>query len=258
METSDQITKIQAKLKKLIKLQEGAIKVGNEHEATAAAAAIQRLLVQYNLSMDDIDISEKPKDSVVEDFASWYTYKFIGGDWEYRLMATICRWNFCKCFIHGDRADRKMLIVGLPQNMETAKWLHATLCQRFVELGKIKYKLYQGLIEYAYKPIGLDTYLRKYLTGCSMGLNAKFQEESDLQKKQDEVFATKVTSLVLRNDTALVEFLETKYHFTKSRKTNTKIDIVLMHGFKDGKNATFHKAVKAAADEQINKIKMLG
>lgn len=51
--------KIVEKLKKLMRLQEGAKKIGSEGEANAAAAAISRLLTQYNLSLMDIDPEER-------------------------------------------------------------------------------------------------------------------------------------------------------------------------------------------------------
>jgi len=257
METVNQIDQIQNKLRKLIKLQESAIKVGNENEATAAAAAIQRLLLSYNLSIDELDLKDKPKAGVEENMDSWYKYKFIGGDWEFRLMYVCCKWNFCKCFIHGDRKDRRMLILGLPQNMETVKWLHTMLCERFVELGKLKYKLYQDTIDFKFKPIGLDTYLRHYLGGCVSGLDVKFQEEANADKSQDAIFAGKVTALVLRNDAAIDEFVATKYKMNKGRQTNVKVNNIFMHGVKDGKNTSINKAVKESKDDQINKIKML-
>ena len=185
METISQIEKIQSKLRKLIKLQEGAIKIGSESEAAAAAAAIQRLLLQYNLSMEDIDVNEKPAQGVDEMTSSWYTYKFIGGDWEFRLMAVCAKHNLCKCLYHGDKKHKKMLILGLPQNMETVKWLHSMLCERFVELGKAKYKEFSKTEDSIIKPIGLDTYLRRYLVGCSLGLDEKLTVESKVEIKQD-------------------------------------------------------------------------
>ena len=42
------------KIKKLIALRDGAQGIGSEGEANAAAAAIQRLLTQYNLEMAEV------------------------------------------------------------------------------------------------------------------------------------------------------------------------------------------------------------
>lgn len=47
------------KLRKLQNLYEGAKEINSEGEANAAAAAIQRLLTQYNLSMDEVGQEEE-------------------------------------------------------------------------------------------------------------------------------------------------------------------------------------------------------
>ena len=53
---------VMQKLRKLQKLYEGAKKINSEGEAANAAAAIQRLLAQYNLTMEQIcDDEEKKK-----------------------------------------------------------------------------------------------------------------------------------------------------------------------------------------------------
>ena len=92
---------VMQKLRKLQKLYEGAKKINSEGEAANAAAAIQRLLAQYNLTMAEVSQSEedeKKKTQPGHEILSGYTYKSIGGMWEYRLWYVICKWNFCKCF----------------------------------------------------------------------------------------------------------------------------------------------------------------
>jgi hypothetical protein len=75
---SDNLDKIKGKLQKLMKLYEGAKKIKSEGEANAAAAAIQRLLAEYNLSMGDIERDEED-DAIKEEIMSCYRIKFIGG-----------------------------------------------------------------------------------------------------------------------------------------------------------------------------------
>lgn len=55
METTQDINSILSKLKKLQRLYEGAKAINSEAEAANAAAKIQNLLTQYNLSMADLD-----------------------------------------------------------------------------------------------------------------------------------------------------------------------------------------------------------
>ena len=58
METTQDINSILSKLKKLQRLYEGAKAINSEAEAANAAAKIQNLLTQYNLSMADLDAVE--------------------------------------------------------------------------------------------------------------------------------------------------------------------------------------------------------
>lgn len=139
------------KLKKLKKLYEGAKKINNEGEAAAAASAIQRLLVEYNISMEEVENSmyrDAHKDDVNQEFESGYNYKSIGGNWEYHPAYVICKYNFCKCFQYGN-SYKNLIIIGKPENLETVKWLKNMLAERFVEISNKKWKEYKRGIEYA-------------------------------------------------------------------------------------------------------------
>ena len=51
------------KLRKLQKLYDGAKAINSEGEAANAAALIQKLLTQYNLTMDEVGTDEQKKES---------------------------------------------------------------------------------------------------------------------------------------------------------------------------------------------------
>ncbi len=250
MSTEDlKLENVKNKLRKLMKLYEGAKAINSEGEANNAAAAIQRLLTEYNLQLSDVHKEEKS--SVLEETMSSYTYKSIGGKWEYRLMYVICKWNFCMCFIQGKGSSNRMLVLGKEENMITVKWLHKLLCEKFVELGKKNYK------DNDIFHIGLDTYLRRYLMGCADGLDVKFRTEAAEEKKADEILSSKITALVVRNNAAIEEFVASKYKVGKGAKMQTKYDSCYRQGHNDGKNASINKAVGDSKVNQANKVKML-
>ena len=64
-EATNKRDKILDKLRKLVSLKESAIELGNEGEANAAAAGISRLLMEYNLSEEDIPTEERICNPVV-------------------------------------------------------------------------------------------------------------------------------------------------------------------------------------------------
>ena len=99
METNNEkLNAIQAKLRKLQKMYEGAKAINSEGEAAAAAAAIQRILTEYNLTMDEVGV-EPEKNAVIQTEESGFTFRSIGGQWQQKLYSVICRYNFCRCFL---------------------------------------------------------------------------------------------------------------------------------------------------------------
>ena len=255
--TNQNLDSVLKKLRKLQNLYEGAKKINSEGEANAAAAAIQKLLIQYNLSMDEIGTDEeKSKDTVLEEKVDGFTYKSIGGEWEFRLLYVLCKWNFCKCFQVGGTYKR-LMIFGKKENIETVKWLRSMLAERFVSFSKNRFKEYQKTVEYAMKPISMDKYQRSYLMGCAAGLDAKLKEESDREKAKDAEFGAKVTALVVRNDTAVTEYIENKYKVGKGKARRENFDSARALGFRDGKNTELHKQVSSGAKSQAQGVKLL-
>lgn len=255
--TNQNLDSVLKKLRKLQNLYEGAKKINSEGEANAAAAAIQRLLTQYNLSMDEIGTDEeKAKDTVFEEKVDGFTYKSIGGEWEFRLLYVLCKWNFCKCFQVGS-TYRRLMIFGKKENIETVKWLRGMLAERFVAFSKNRFKEYKKTMEYAMKPISMDKYQRSYLMGCAAGLDAKLKEESDREKAKNAEYGAKVTALVVRNDTAVTEYIENKYKVGRGRARKENFDSARAYGYKDGKNTELHKQVSAGAKSQAYGVKLL-
>lgn len=253
---SDNLDKIKGKLQKLMKLYEGAKKIKSEGEANAAAAAIQRLLAEYNLSMGDIERDEED-DAIKEEIMSCYRIKFIGGQWEFALMNVLCKYNFCKAAHYGAHKNKQMMFFGKKENMETVKWMYFMLCDRFVALGKNRFYRHQETEEYVCEPIGLDTYLRRYLMGCVRGLEDKFEEEKRSTDKNDKDFSDKVTALTIRNEEAIQEYIRQKYNMSKSKERRTKLDSSFFSGYEDGRRTEINKQLEENKKAQINKVKFL-
>lgn len=94
--------------------------------------------------------------------------------------------------------------------------------------------------------------------GAADGLDAKLQAESDADKAKDEVFGTKVTALVVRNDAAVKEYVEEMFGRAGKRRSSQKYDSARSYGYKDGKNTNLHKQVSSSAKSQANNINLLG
>jgi hypothetical protein len=251
----EQMNKVFRKLSKLKNFYEGAKAVNNENEANVAEMAIQKLLAEYNLSMDEIesvDETEKKRHEVKHEAWSGYTYKSIGGVWEQRLTYVICKWNFCHCYtLNG--SYKQLIVVGEPQNIETVRWLVDMLKERFVTFSKDRYKEYKDTLEEWEKPMSKDKFQRSYLAGAAAGLDAKLQEEHNREKAEEKELTTRISALVVRKDAAIKDYVQQTWGGAKrGRRFQENNDAARWSGYADGKHTSINKPIaggRAAAEQ---------
>lgn len=255
--TETQLKGIKRKIVKLKNLYEGAKAINSDAEAEAAAAALQRLLTQYNIEVSSVEFDNDDENKIIEQMGNSFTFKSIGGDWEYLLMRTIARNNFCQIMTFQKSKD--YVLCGKKENIEMCTYLFNMLSHRYVKSGKEHFKEFKrSNDEMGYKICSMDTYLRKYLKGCSDGLSVKFFEEKERQEQErGREFADKVTSLVVRNDAEVTEYLSEKYRPKNVRyKSTTQIGYGYNKGYVDGKNTSIYKPLAHRA-EQAGKVRFL-
>lgn len=254
METNANLDAIQKKLRKLQKLYEGAKAINSEGEAEAAAAAIQRILTQYNLTMSEIG-EEVTKDTIIEEHYKYeYSGRTHGGNWENRLVYVICKHNFCKCFKNG---DKRMLVVGTKENLEMVEWLRKFLSERFLELSLKRWAEYQETLEYAIKQCTRHHFMRHYLVGAIIGLDLKLTDERN-KDKQDAELGAKVTALIVRNDAAIDSYIAAKYKTRHGRGYKTTFDSATGMGIKDGRETQLYKPIADNAHAKVRSTALLG
>ncbi len=248
---------IMSKIKKLKAMYEGAKKIGSEGEAQAAAALLNKLLLQYNLSMDELDLSDKPKDPIGHEVISGYEYKSIGGEWENRLTNVLCRHNLCQSYVYGS-SYKRLLIVGTKENLELVKWMLAMLKERYVAFSKVAYKAYKESYDYRYTRYSKDRFQRSYLLGCAEGLDAKLNEEREREKKEDVKFATQVTALVVQTDGALKNYVAEQFGKTGHRTGGrTYAGNARQQGFAEGKRTELYKPISDNHHKQASNVGLL-
>ena len=94
---NSKIDRILEKLRKLMDLEASARNLGNEGEANAAAAGINRLLLEYNLELEDIPAEQKIKDPVERELVEMHSnIPYMDAQWYRTLFNVICNYNLCK------------------------------------------------------------------------------------------------------------------------------------------------------------------
>ena len=236
------LEKVLSKLAKLKKLYESAKKINSEGEANNAAVLIQKLLTEYNLTMDEIETDDDKKSDLIHERLSGYEYKSIGGYWELMLTQVVCDYNFCRCFKYGN-SYKNLLIIGSKDNIENCKWLVKFLKETFVKLSNVRYKEYCENNMMLKQPTK-DKFQRSYLMGCTQGLRAKFKQEKEEREKVEKEKASRITTLVVRNNEAVDKYVEQQWGgYGKGRSFNVKHDVANAMGVRDGKNTTINKQI---------------
>lgn len=243
MEQQMEMDKIMSKIVKLQKQYEGAKKIGSENEAAVAAALLNKLLLQYNLSLEDVTASEQRRDAITHEVISGFEYKSVGGEWENVLTRVVCKYNLCRSYVYGG-SYKRLLIVGKEENKKLVKWLLAMLKERYYEFSKTAYKEYKNSTEYIYTRYSKDRFQRAYLLGCAEGLDAKLAAERENQKRQDETFSTQIKALIVQTDAALTNYVETTFgragHRTGGR---THASSARQAGFQEGRRTQLYKPI---------------
>jgi hypothetical protein len=74
------------KIQKLLALSTSS----NEHEAALALAKAQKMLLQYNLSLEEVSTKQKPDRHYTKDTIT------ASRRWQKLLLGTLCKFNFCE------------------------------------------------------------------------------------------------------------------------------------------------------------------
>ena len=197
----DKETVIQ-KIQKLLKLQYNAEKIGSTGEAYQAAKMVRKLLLEYNLSMTDINATGQQEQSrIVESDPLSYADQY-GVTWKQNLMMIICRYNLCSVIVCP--RTKQMNIVGLDANVIIVKEFYEYLLQVFRRLSMERLNAaqneYLGTGRFMTESMKKD-YLRSYLEGVSRGLQENYESQQPTSQE---------TGLMVCHKQLIKSYLESK------------------------------------------------
>lgn len=100
----------------------------NEHEAAAAAAMVQNLLLKHNLSLADVRSKNGSKHAYIT-----MSVPVPSARWRQLLLDGIAKTNFCRAIIA--QGNREMMILGERHNVEVVVWLNGFIAAQVQRLG---------------------------------------------------------------------------------------------------------------------------
>lgn len=174
---SEDLENIKRKIAALKKLHDGAFQIHSYHEAEAAAFMMQKLLTQYNLSLDAINMDGKVDPNIyVHEVHSISKHKVYVGPWLRALRGTICKYTFCLS-LSTESNPCIYELAGTPDNVATALWMIEYLGTSFSRSSLRRYLKYRyDCIVNNRKPIKRMAFRHDYLIGCVEGLRENFEK----------------------------------------------------------------------------------
>lgn len=249
--------RILAKIKKLLALKEGAEKIGSEGEAYAAANGVHRLLTEYNLSMADVmgeDGEQKGPKIEESEGISYYSHF---GLWKQKLMAIICKYNYCSSVISPQ--TKKVIIVGQEDNIAVCHQLFDYLVKAFVRLAKEKFTKYlEDLSIFTGSNIPLSVvriklgedrvneFFHSYYIGVNGGLIENFESRIPVSGEK---------GLVVTHQSAINDYLKKQgVHTRRGTVDYGELDgNAWREGFQDGKRINLGRQIGRSEQQKIEK-----
>lgn len=218
-----------SKLEKMIELEKGAMAIGSVEEAHAAAAAIQRMLLKYNLHL--VELTSKPEFEFV--FGTYFPQKDSNGSrWRISLMTCLARHNRCKCMT---RNDGTMTTLGTEENVIAVCNLFSYLTAAFSRFAR------------------KERHKRSFLYGCVVGLNVRLaredrdccNHEKDSKSNHCTEKALTVLELNERYNKALDDYIGKHAFKTRSLPKTRNIDSAAYHrGMDKGMSVSLIKQIE--------------
>ena len=173
---------IYKKIKKLFNHAKGAKKIGSLAEAENAMLKVNKILMDYNLSLEDLNLHEKEKENLIHVFIPGTEVKFKPdneGDWVILLYFIISDINMCQGVSH---AENGFTIIGQEHNIEITKFLCSQLLPRITQLANVEVELY-ALVTGHDHPILKRRFRKDFLMGVVRGIGNKlFMQREELKK----------------------------------------------------------------------------
>lgn len=238
-----EMEKVVEKIRKLLAKSESAKENGSVHEAESFALKAQELLLQYNLSQQDIHQEEKSAiEMEIVKLDADFTIQKTEGPWITDLFIVLSNHNLCRVIIYGNRNNNMVYIFGERHNIEIVKYMHSQILTKIKKLSLEAWKEYFGLEK-------RNTFLRGYKVGVVKGINSKLYEQQRHQMSKYSGMA----GLVKVNDQAITQKIQEEIGpLRRSKKKSLKGDDGKNKGYQDGKNMQLNKGISGSQRSSSN------
>lgn len=221
------------KIQKLLSLADGAAKVGSMAEAENAAAKAQQILIEYNLSLEEVNSFKDQKKVITDEYIDpSKLYMGKEGKWIFKLYQVIAQNNLCTIISYNK--GEALALIGTESNREIVKYFVSYLIPQIRKLARSAFKDYDGIEK-------KGTFIRGYLLGCVAGIHAKLNSQLSQMKNENP----NIQALVKVSGQELEEYKDKKWpNLRKVTIGRSSSESGFSQGFEKGKNMDLHKGIK--------------
>jgi hypothetical protein len=248
MDINTQLDKIKDKLKKLQAKEKSLFDIGNEEEAASFAAKIQELLLEYQLSFEDLENTQAQSIEIIEVRINTDLLT-VGneGEWVAKLFNSIANSNSCMVIIQKTYNGNYILLIGHELNVEAVKYIVEELIPKIRNAGRF-------IFNKIYKPQGgrekRNTFIRGFLQGCIYTIGKRLWDNYTRLEYEN----IKGYELVLNKQTNVENWVRQKYpHLKISKGRSLKGNAGVSHGVEVGKTIGINKSVAPGGVRLLNK-----
>lgn len=228
--------KVLSKLKKLMNMttERGCTPA----EAAAAAAHVERILEEHQLSRFDVD-SKKFDEEVVDEKAGVKLGKVVPA-WSYALASAVATpHEVVAIFSWTPHGEHVLRFVGHKSDASVSSYLYVTLFPRLLRMADVE------CVRLGRFGAGIKTFKRDFMLAAAQTIYVRLKEE------RDRVRAQNVASrdLVVVKKDAVEDYMKRRYPGAKTSRVKTDVKDLQAHarGLKAGDSIELRRGVEGSS-----------
>lgn len=225
--TTASTTDMTAILDKIARLKTLAERPGTPEEAAAALAGIQRLMLRYNLTEEEVDAAGRNEERGFDKFEFDLGASMM---WRKNLMTRIARYSFCEAIF--DHAGRRVWIIGEKHNVQVVKGLYDYLTDAIMRLADDGYKALDIGERMFVKP---RAWKHAFRTGAGQAVGDRLYDQWKASQREAEAENARTSAIVLVKSEELANAVAS--FFPKLGTSRQRASYSDSHGLAAGKAA---------------------
>jgi hypothetical protein len=229
-------TKIIERIHKLLALATS----DNENEAAIAASKAQTMLMEYNISEEELNkFSNKEAEKVIETYMDGKN-KYNRVAWQNILATAVARANLCRLLTSGTG----QIWIGKPTNIEVAHYIYENLVRDLMRICDLTWDLVNE--RQMFEPKWSRVHGKTWKNNFYHGANQSISERLTTNLRQLKEAQPPINALVVNNDVEIKEYLNIRYpHLSSTSYTLNRNTSGFEAGKSAGRSVSFRSGIGA-------------